>query len=283
MLTKFDRIQMVVADRAATAERWLELLDAEEVGEDVAAPFCAQRTTLAVGTSEVELLEPDGPGLAADFMRDRRGLGPVGVGFQTPDVQAVAARLRESAVEVEPDGDRFFVDCEALGLPGLRVTIGPETERPRVGLMQRLYESTYLVGDADESSARFAEAFGLDAGSFCPIESENFGYAGQLTLFDPDDLDRIEIIHPYDTAKTMGRFFERRGAGLYMCYGETDRSGEVRDRALEIAPDGITATSEGDTPDNLFLHHTALGSAMMGISRTSYAWTWSGRPDRVVP
>ena len=35
-------------------------------------------------------------------------------------------------------------------------------------------------------------------------------------------LHRVESIHPYDRERTMGRYFERFGPSLYMCYGETD-------------------------------------------------------------
>jgi hypothetical protein len=281
VLTRFDRVQIVVADRSVVARQWGTLLDAEISGEDAVAALGARRTTLAVGASEVELLEPDGSGLVSEFMRTRRGLGPFGVGFQAPDVGAVSANLAARGIDFEADGQRLRVEGKALGLPELRLTIGPAESRERVGLMQRLYEVTYLVGDPAERCARFADVFGLDAEVFCPIDSENFGYRGALTLLHPDDLDRIEIIHPHDRTKTMGRFFDRKGDSLYMCYGETDRSTEVRDRALEHAPQGFTGPQEGDRPDNLFLHHTALGGLMMGVSRTTFAWSWSGRPERI--
>jgi len=283
MLTRFDRVQMVTADRPGTAARWAALLDAEVAGEDRVPSLGARRTTLAVGTSEVELLEPDGAGLVADFVRDRGGLGPFGVGFQSRDPSALRGQLERAGVPLEVDGERVRAEGSALGLPALRVTIGPPEERERVGLMQRLYEVTYLALDPDERCKRFADVFGLEPAYFCPIESLSFGYRGALTLFAPDDLDRVEIVHPHDETKTMGRFFARKGDSLYMCYGETDQSTEIRDRALAQAPDGFTGPREGGTPDNLFLHHTALGGMMMGVSRTTHAWVWSGHPEWVEP
>ena len=80
----------------------------------------------------------------------------------------------------------------------------------------------------------------------------------------------------------MGRYFARRGGCLYMCYGETDRADEIRDRARALVPDDFTGPARGPV-DGLFLHPRALGGVMLGISRSSYAWTWSGSPDRVVP
>ncbi len=79
----------------------------------------------------------------------------------------------------------------------------------------------------------------------------------------------------------MGRYFERYGPTLYMCYGETDRLPELRERLKELAPRDWTGS---DTDDNgLFVHPRALGGIMLGVSRTTYAWTWSGFPDRVRP
>ena len=44
------------------------------------------------------------------------------------------------------------------------------------------------------------------------------------------------------------------------------------------------ARAAGVTPvDNLFLHPGALHGVMLGISRSSFAWTWSGCPERVEP
>jgi hypothetical protein len=113
-----------------------------------------------------------------------------------------------------------------------------------------------------------------------PIRSERFGYDGELTLFRPDALHRIETIHPYDGNKTMGRFFGRFGPALYMCYGETARLPELRARLEATAPDGWTGSRTDD--DVLFVHPKTLGGVMLGVSRTSYAWSWSGHPERVV-
>jgi hypothetical protein len=35
------------------------------------------------------------------------------------------------------------------------------------------------------------------------------------------------------------------------------------------------------TPDELWVHPPALGGMMLGMSRPTMAWTWSGYPDRV--
>jgi hypothetical protein len=147
--------------------------------------------------------------------------------------------------------------------------------------MSNLYEVTHLTADPAGAAARFAELFGLDAAAFVPIRSEAYGYDGTLTLFRPDALHRVEVIHPYDAAKTMGRYFGRFGPSLYMCYGETDALPRLRERLEALAPDDWTGSRTDD--DGLFVHPKALGGVMLGVSRTTYAWTWSGHPERVAP
>ena len=97
------------------------------------------------------------------------------------------------------------------------------------------------------------------------------------------ELDRVETIHPFDATKTMGRFFAKGGPCLYMCFAETDRPAEVRERALAHAADHWTGPRDGDRPDNQFLHPRALGGVMLGVSRTTWAWSWSGAPERIAP
>lgn len=55
----------------------------------------------------------------------------------------------------------------------------------------------------------------------------------------------------------------------------------IRERLLEHAPRDWTGPRGGPRPDNLFIHPRALGGVMLGVSRTTHAWTWSGHPDRV--
>jgi hypothetical protein len=277
-LLEIDRIQIVVPDRPEAAARWQRLLDAELVREDRVAALGCRRSVLAVGTSEVELLCADGAGAV-----EQAGPGLFAAGFGVDDTSALESRLTGRGVEVTRQGEQLFIAPEAIGDRGLRVVVSPLRERARVGLIQRLYETTLLVPDAAAYTARFAELFGLDPTPFVPIRSENFGYDGTLTLFRPGHLDRVEIITPYDLTKTMGRYFHKRGPCLYMAYAECDRSDEVRARALEHAPKDWTGPTDGPLPDNQFLHPRALGGAMLGVSRTTFAWSWSGAPERVRP
>ena len=240
------------------------------------AALGCHRTVLAVGTSEVELLEADAPGPVREA-----GPGLFAAGFASDDLAGLSDHLRSHGVEMASEGDQFFIAADALDSQGLRVVLSPVSVRNRQGLLSRLYEVTNLVPHPKPWCERFAKLFALDARAFVPIRSENYGYDGTLTLFRAGELDRIEVIHPHDRDKTMGRFFAKRGPCMYMCYGESDQADEIRERARAHAPQEWTGSDDDAAVDGLFLHPSALGGVMLGVSRTTYAWTWSGSPERV--
>lgn len=277
MLERIDRVLITAQNGAAVANRWCTLFEGVVDRTDTVPALAAKRTVVSIGDAEVEVLEPTGSGPAADHLATGRG-GPFAAGLATRDYDGLRESLAGRGVDL---GDQLYLDGTALGIPGLSVVVSPYVERPRVGLLQNLYEVTHLTGDASASSHAIAEAFALDSDAFVPIRSDQYGYDGTLTLFSSDALHRIETIDPFDTSKTMGRFFDRFGPSLYMCYGETDRLADLRERLKELAPDGWTGSD--DNPDGLFVHPKALGGVMVGVSRTTYAWTWSGYPERVLP
>ncbi len=281
MLTRLDRVQAVVADREAVAAAYGKLLGAEEIRRDASRALAAQRIVLRVGSSEVDLLEPGGSGPAADFLAATRG-GLFAGGFSAADLPALRQRLDARNVPYVEERGELLLAPESLGIPGLRLLVTPERERSPAGLLRCLYEITHLTPDFAGAAAGLAALFDLERKHFVPIPSPQYGYDGLLTLFHPDRLDRVEAITPHDPANTMGRFFARRGPSLYMCYGESDTPATVRDRLLEHAPDDWTGPREPGVPDNLYIHPKALGGSMIGVSRTSFAWSWSGRPDRVM-
>ena len=280
MLTRVDRIQVVVASRSATAAAFGRLLDASVVREDRVGGLAARRTVVRLGSSEVELLEPDGAGVVADFLAATQG-GLFAAGFASADLERLRTQLTASGVTCREEGRQLFLAAPAPRLPGLRAVFSPATDCPAAGLVQHVYEATLLVPDFAAVVYAAAEVFGLQASHFVPIRSAEFGYEGVLTLFHPDRLDRMEIITPADATKTMGRFFARRGPCWYMCYAEAADLRPIRARLLEHAPHDWTGQRDG-IPDNLFIHPKALGGMMLGVSRATYAWTWSGHPERVV-
>lgn len=280
MITRIDRVQITVNDRREAAEPWMRLLGAVVVRQDAVEGLAAERTVLRLGSTDIELLEPAGIGIAADHLSRNRG-GLFTVGLATPDLGAVRARLDAQGVHSLALGDQLYVASDWLGVSGLRVVLSPDTEPEPAGLASHLYEVTHLTHDYRSAAACLARRFDLKASHFVPIRSEEYGYEGMLTLFHPERLDRIETVTPFDYSRTMGRYFSRRGPRFYMAYVESDRIATIRDRLREHAPSDWSGPRTEGTPDNLFIHPAVLGGVMLGVSRTSVAWTWSGRPDRV--
>lgn len=284
MLESVDRIQLVVADLDRAASAFERILGAEvALPDDVVAALGARRRSVRVGTSWVELLLPDGQGPVSDFAANwTQGL--FGAGFAVRDVDAMAGQLASRGCKFTEEGEQLFLGAEATGGHGMPVVISKagDADVEPVGLVTHLYEVTNIVGDSEGVAAEYAELFGLDSGRFQPIASEQYGYEGVLALFEPDKrLDRIEVVSTTDPAKTMGRFGARRGESLYMCYMESDSTVEIRKRLLADCPDDWTGSRTDDLPDGLFIHPNALSGLLLGVSRTTVGWLWSGRPDRV--
>ena len=275
MLSYVDRIQLVVSDRKAATETWQRYFDAVVVGQDESRFLNAHRTTVQAGDSLVEFLEPAGEGPVGDFAaRWRTGL--YGVGFATEDMLQVARHLDSHKVRFTREGDVLFVALtETDGMP---TTIVPTTRRDPVGLLSHVYEVTNPVRDWQDTAARYTRVFGLDPTRFSPIKSSLYGYTGTLTLFDPPArLDRIEITQT-SGGGAMDRFFQKRGPSLYMCYAETPDVSGLAERLKEHGA-RFAAAEDAPAESGLFIHPSALEGMLMGISRTNYAWAWSGRPE----
>ena len=279
MISRIDRMIVTAPRRRLVAATWQRLFGAEVVREDAVAYVAARRTVLRVGESEIELLEPDGIGLAGQHVsRSRTAI--FAVGLAVPDLGSVQADLDARAIHHVRSGNQLWMSGEWTGVPALRVVLTQDEKRPAAGLLSRIYEATHLYQDHRSATQRIASTFALDRKHFVPIRSDAYGYDGTLALFHPDRLDRIESITPFDRTKTMGRFFGRQGPSLYMCYAEARDTTSLRERLLEHAPKHWTGPRDG-TPDNLFVHPQALDGVLLGVSRESVAWTWSGHPERV--
>ena len=280
MLDRVDRILLASHDASATARRWQQLLDAQIVRENSVPALNSKRVVIHLGDSEIEIHQPEGEGPIADHLHNSSG--PFAAGFATPDIEALTSHLESLGIAPLAIGeDQIFLDSAALGIPGLRVVVSPLRELESVGLVNMLYECTHLTADAPRDTAEIARVFNLDPGQFVAIGSDAYGYKGTLTLFDNTRLHRVETIDPYDRSKTMGRYFERFGPSLYMCYAEAPDLVPIQARLKDLAATDWTGSDED--LDGLFIHPKATGSVMMGISRATHAWTWSGFPDRVVP
>jgi hypothetical protein len=92
MLEHVDRVQFAVRDRAAAAQTFASIFAAETVRDDEVRALGAKRRVVHAGTSEFELLEPNGPGTVADYL-EQWNEGLFAAGFSTNDVAALASRL----------------------------------------------------------------------------------------------------------------------------------------------------------------------------------------------
>jgi catechol 2,3-dioxygenase-like lactoylglutathione lyase family enzyme len=279
MLERVDRLQLAVRDRRAAARTFAALLGASPAREADSAYLNARRSILRLGESEVELCEPAGAGPAQEHL-ERWGEGLLSAGFSARDLTELHARLAEEGVDVVEDGGQTYLEPAATA--GMRVVLTPSRPVPRAGA--RLYEVTNtLVSDWKAAADLYARLFGLDPARFSPIRSERFGYVGTLALFDPPArLDRIELSQAVNPASAMGRFVARRGDSLYMGYLETD---DVPGLVTRLEARGARWTPRGRDPkterDGLWIHPSALHGLLLGVSRPTLAWEWSGRPELV--
>lgn len=268
-------MQLAVRDRRTASATFAAVLGAEAVRDDEVRVLGARRMVVHAGESEFELLEPAGEGPVASHL-ERWGEGAFAGGFCTVGLSSLAGRLREKGVRFEEEGGQLHIGADQTR--GMRVVISPSAKRERVGHITWLYEVTNIVEDHQEAARFYAGAFGLDASRFAPIKSQQFGYTGTLTLFDPPSrLDRIELTQITEPSLAMGRFFARRGPSIYMCFAETPDAGPIRER---LDARGARYARQGDyDAGGLFIHPSALHGLLMGVSITNKAWLWSGRPE----
>ena len=277
MLTRLDRIQLAVPDAQEAAETFAEYFESSAVREGELPHLKARMTVIGLGDSEVELLEPTGEGAVKDFV-DTWGGGLFAAGFTTPDMGDMLTRIMQNQAQMTMVGERLHLEPHST--TGLRAVISPvpDTEAVGVGLLSHIYEVTNPVSDLQAATDYYTDLFGLDAEKFSPISSEQYSYTGTLTLFDPPErLDRIEVTQITDNDAAMGRFYQRRGNGLYMCFAEVDDFAALRESlesagaryGLDVPPE------EGAEPDVLFVHPKSLHGMFMGISQTGAAWRWS--------
>jgi len=283
MLERVDRMQLAVRDRARATRTFVERLGAEPAREADSAYLNARCAILSVGESELELCEPKGPGVAQTQL-DRWGESLMCAGYSTRDPDVLAAHLAEQGAAFVREGERLYIPGTTTA--GFPMVISRTAARPRVGPVSFFYEATNaLASDWREVAARYTRLFALDASRFFPIASPNFGYEGTLALFEPPArLDRIELSQTFpDRPGAMRRFVERRGGdALYMCYLETHDFDGLKRRLLaggaQLIPRGADLATERDGG---WVHPKSLHGMLLGISRETLGWIWSGRPDLV--
>ncbi|MEQ8268892.1 MAG: hypothetical protein RH982_16980 [Parvibaculum sp.] len=284
MLSRIDRVQLAVPDFEAASRGWIDILGAAPDGIDRIPGLGARRLTLRTGTGRVEFLVPDGAGPVSDAVA-RRGAHLYAAGAASPDLGRLEARLRGRDVPLLSENGQLHLDERATGIEGLRMVLSQDEALPAIGEIDFLYEATLLSDDTGGITRQLNDLFGLDGDNYTEIVSEVFGYRGTLTLFDKDRLDRLEVIQPTRAGTTMERYFRKFGQSLYMAFAETSAINLIGERAKEKGAGFTVDRPEGRSAnlphDQLWLHPSALGGMMLGLSRPSMAWFWSGKPERV--
>lgn len=284
MLSRIDRVQLALPDAVAAARGWIDLLGAEPAGEDRIAGLAARRLRLRAGTGWVELLTPDGAGPVAEAVA-ARGAHLYAAGAAAPDLAALEAHLESRGVSPLRERGQLHLGMADTGIEGLRVVVSEDETLPQVGDIDFFYEATLLSDDTSGVTRALNTLFGLDGSNYTEIVSDIFGYRGTLTLFEKDKLDRLEVIEPTTPGTTMDRYFRKFGQSLYMAFAETRSINLIQERAAATGA-GFTVDRPQDRAahlpsDQLWLHPKTLGGMMLGLSRPSMAWAWSGNPDRV--
>ncbi len=266
---------IAVRDRAAAADTFSAVLGAEKVGDDSIALYAASRTTMRAGDSEFDLLEPTGDGPVAELL-ESRGEGIFAGGFSTPNLDDLTRNLDDNKIAFAGEGDSLYIEPDQTF--GMRTAIRQSETREPAGLISFVYEVTNVVDDHEAAADFYTRAFGLDQSRFSPIDSDMWGYVGTLTLFNPPErLDRIEITQTTDSTRSMGRFYERRGQSVYMCFVETANAGAIKERL--DARDNRYQMLANDPAAGLYIHPSSLHGILMGVSGTNVAWRWSGHPE----
>ncbi len=282
-MDRVDRVQLAVKSADEVAALFAKLFDAEVARKEKSAYLSANKTVLAFGESEIELCEPDGAGLTADFI-SRRGGGLMTAGLSCNEPGRLKAHIEALGFACVDDGDQFYLPPQDHF--GVGFVISKSWPRRRVGLVSFLYEVTNtLVTDWRFAAAHFAGLFQLEARNFTRIGSPRFGYEGTLTMFNkPHRLDRIELSQVVRDDVPMSRWTAKHGDSLYMCYCETDNMDALTARFREAGVRWIPRSGDkNDEPDGMWTDPRDTYGLLMGVSRDTVAWEWSGLPEAVDP
>jgi hypothetical protein len=282
MLERVDRIQLAVADAADAALAFQDILGAEPAREETSDYLNARRTVLTPGTSEVELCAPLGAGIARAHL-DRWGPGLLTAGFSVVSVAALRAHLFSEGVDFTKEGEQTYL--EPTETAGMRVVVSPGRDLAAARAHQPSLRGDQHAGVA-VGGGRQALCAPLRPGSLTLLAN----YQRALRLHRHP--------HPLRPARPPGSHRDLPGDPAGHRDGPLGRP--ARRLALHVLrrdrrrgrrraaphPPGRALHPRGGDPaaerDGLWIHPSALSGLLLGISRTTVAWEWSGQPERVV-
>ena len=283
MLNGVDRIVVAVRDLELAIKNFEYILDAKLVNRSESAYLSAKIAILKIGGSTVELCAPYEEGVISKKLESREGLAFGGVCVS--DLRSYEEYLLHTEIEFDKEDDRIYISSPQLyGLP-LVISEGQKfVDKSSEALVTHLYELTVVLDTKWETVSEFySKKLGIDRRFEVPITFDRFGYTGSLMKFNLENLDRIELSEAHDENFAMGRFSKKYGDGLYMCYIETNNLAEIIRRLESRGGKWTRRTSETVEQDGLWINPGVLNGVLLGVSRSSLAWGWSGDSSKVLP
>lgn len=286
MLKRVDRILVAVNDLDKAEKNYHEILGAARIKDFKSDYLNANIRLMALGSSEVELCAPSGEGPVKTHL-GQFGEGLIRGGVTTNDLNVFHQYLKDHKVGcIEADGRLYPEASDLYNLP-LVVSREPSTPNERThGPVNFLYELTLVLrSNWQDVATAYVDRLGVKREHMVNMNNSRFAYVGALMMFEPQQerLDRIELSEAHDEAFPMGRFSRKRGDALYMCYIETDDIADIIQRLDSRKLPWTPRSSTSQERDGLWIPPSVLNGVLMGVSRTSHAWQWSGHPERVQP
>lgn len=286
MLKRVDRILVAVNDLDQAEKNYQEILGAARIKDFKSDYLNANIRLMALGSSEVELCASSGEGPVQDHL-ENFGEGLIRGGVTTDDLSVFRQYLKDHKVGcIEADGRLYPEASDLYSLP-LVVSSEPSSPNERVpGPVDFLYELTLVLrSNWQDVASAYVDRLGVKREGMVAINNSRFGYVGSLMMFDSQHqrLDRIELSEAHDEAFPMGRFSRKRGDALYMCYVETDNIADIIQRLDSRKHPWISRSGTSQERDGLWIPPSVLNGLLLGVSRTSHAWIWSGHPEKVQP
>ncbi|KAA0911248.1 VOC family protein [Pusillimonas sp. ANT_WB101] len=284
MFERTDRILVAVKDLDQATENYQALLAAVVIDEQDSPLLGAKRRILQLGRSQVELCQAVAEGAIQQHVT-QFGEGLFCGGVSVADMNACRETLKQSGIKFQEEDGRLYP--EKADMFGLALAISEEQAQPverYSGPVDYLYEITQVLDTRWQTVAdHYRDKLKLDEENFVGITFARFGYEGVLLRFHPDRLDRIELSEAHDVAFPMGRFVKKRGDALYMCYIETNNLADIIARLEDRGQKYTRRTTTPVEQDGLWVHPAALNGVLLGVSRTTLAWGWSGKPELILP
>jgi len=260
MLTGLDRIVVAARYRQPVVDALRRILGAEVVGRDHLGIWSAQRTTLRVGISEIEVLEPKGVGAVANFI-GRRGPGLFAVGFASADLKLFRTHLEAQGVYFdERERQIFLTSDKGVDLPGLNLVVTAAREREPAGLLERLCGAT-LLHRALEPGGALRRILGVHSSRQSEVRQAFPGFTGTAIRLGEGLANHLAILAPWGNATPIGRFFYRYGSGIYLASAVSEKLAAIRERLGSSGHPAPTRSAEGP----LLIPSGLLGGARLAV------------------